>query len=319
MPTALITGLTGQDGSYLADQLLSEGWSVHGLVRPSSEDGEQDIRPEVVRHLGDLTDESALSSLVLELTPDVIFNLGGISSVAYSWQEPVRTGLVSGLPVATLLNACWKVRESTGHEIRLLQASSSEVFGISRADIQSETTPIAPVSPYGASKAFAHHMVAIYRERGLHASSAILFNHESPRRPPQFVTRKITREVARIARGLSTSLSLGNLDVARDWGWAPDYVDAMVRIALAPTAADYVVATGAAHSVRDFVDAAFRAAGIEQWDDFVSLDARFARPADTPVMRGDSSNLRSELGWAPTKTFDEIVQVMVAHDLDLLD
>ncbi|GAB3029849.1 GDP-mannose 4,6-dehydratase [Parafrigoribacterium mesophilum] len=319
MRTAFITGLTGQDGSYLADQLLAEGWSVHGLVRLSSDDGEQDVRAEVVQHAGDLTDEAALTSLVLDLMPDVIFNLGGISSVAYSWQEPVRTGLVSGIPVATLLSACWTAREASGKEIRMLQASSSEVFGVSNTQLQSETAPIKPVSPYGAAKAFGQQLIAIYRERGLHASSAILFNHESPRRPAQFVTRKITREVARIARGLSTSLTLGNLDVARDWGWAPDYVDAMVRIALAPAAADYVVATGKAHSVRDFVDAAFRAAGIEHWDGLVSLDARFARPADTPVMRGDNSKLRSELGWTPTKSFDEIVKLMVAHDLELLD
>lgn len=319
MPTAFITGLTGQDGSYLADRLLADGWSVHGLVRRSSEDGEQDVRPEVIQHPGDLTDEASLTSLIQHLMPDVIFNLGGISSVAYSWKEPVRSGLVTGIPVATLLNACWTVREAAGKQVRLLQASSSEIFGISSEELQSEATRIAPVSPYGAAKAFGHQLVSIYRERGLHASSAILYNHESPRRPPQFVTRKITQEVARIARGRSTSLSLGNLDAARDWGWAPDYVDAMIRIALAPTPADYVVATGTAHSVRDFVDAAFRAAGIEHWDGLVSLDPQFARPVDTPVMRGDSGKLRSELGWAPTKTFDEIVQLMVEHDLDLLD
>jgi len=318
MPIALVTGVTGQDGSYLADQLLAEGWEVHGLVRSLIVEGEQEVRSEVTRHVGDLVDEDRLIGLVSDLSPDVVFNLAGISSVAFSWKEPVKTGVISGVAVATLLKACWQLRESRGKEVRMVQASSSEMFGHPTAELQSEMTPLAPVSPYGAAKVFGHQLVAIYRERGLHASSVILFNHESPRRPTTFVTRKITSEVAKISLGLSQSLSLGTLDAARDWGWAPDYVDAMVRVAQAPAAKDYVVATGIAHTVRDFVNASFEAVGITDWEHLVSLDPEFARPTEVTVMRGDSSRIRTELGWHPTKSLDEIVALMTAHDLSLL-
>jgi GDPmannose 4,6-dehydratase len=317
MRTALVTGLTGQDGTYLADSLVDAGWEVHGFLRAPVE-GESAARPEVIVHPGDLGDVTSVQEVILDVQPDVIFNLGGISSVAQSWSQPVLTSRVSGTSVAAIMEASWQLQDSSGKSVRVIQASSSEIFGLSDVLPQNELTPVRPVSPYGAAKAYAHHMVSMYRARGMFASSAILYNHESPLRPPSFVTRKITHEVARIAAGLSRSLTLGNLDAARDWGWAPDYVDAMVRMAAAEEPGDYVVATGTAHTVREFVAAAFSAAGVADWEKFVSIDPAFNRPTDTPVMVGDSSKLRRELGWAPTVDFEELVATMVEHDAALL-
>lgn len=315
---ALVTGITGQDGSYLSDSLLEAGWQVHGLVRDHVSAGEQGVDARVVTHLGDLADESGLRSLVHDVAPDAIFNLAGISSVAQSWQQPVLTAQLSGVAVVALLDAAWQLQEASARPVRFVQASSAEIFGAATELPQNENTPIRPVSPYGAAKAFAHHAAAVYRARGLSASTAILYNHESPRRPEAFVTRKITHGAALIAAGKSDSLMLGNLDARRDWGWAPDYVDAMVKMADADTADDFVIATGEAHSVRDFVAAAFAAVGIDDWQKFVGIDPRFARPSDAPEMCGDASKARTELGWQPTVGFTELVARMALHDLELV-
>ncbi|MCJ1685824.1 GDP-mannose 4,6-dehydratase [Rathayibacter sp. VKM Ac-2927] len=313
MPAAFVTGASGQDGGYLVERLLADGWEVSALVRDEDASLPASVRP----FQGDLRDAAGLGRVIAEARPDTVFHLAGISSVAQSWQEPVLTAEVTGTAVAALLEAALALQESAGREVRFVQASSSEIFGAATENPQTESTPIRPVSPYGAAKAFAHHLVGVYRGRGLHASSAILYNHESPRRPESFVTRKITAGVAAIAAGTATELSLGNLDARRDWGWAPDYVDALVRASRAGSAGDYVIATGVAHSVREFVGAAFAAAGIDAWEDRIRIDPRFARPVDAPEMRGDASKARAELGWAPTVAFEEIVARMVEHDLEL--
>ena len=316
---ALVTGATGQDGSYLVEQLLAEGAEVHALVR--DEDGAHgatSLPPGVHAHVADLTDGRALEDVVARVAPGELYNLGGLSSVALSWEEPALTAQVTGVAVGYLLRAAFELQERTGEPVRVVQASSAEIFGHAVQVPQDEDTPVRPLTPYGAAKAYAHHLVGVYRARGLHASACILYNHESPRRPEAFVTRKITAGAARIARGLQDGLAMGNLDARRDWGWAPDYVSAMVLAARADAARDYVVATGVAHSVRDFVAAAFRAAGIDDWESRVTLDPRFARPSDAPEQVGDAGRARELLGWAPTVDFDEIVRRMVENDLALL-
>lgn len=321
MPTALVTGITGQDGGYLTERLIAEGTDVHGLVH----DGDPAVTelsartPHVVLHQGDLRDDASLATVVAAVDPDEIYNLAGISSVAFSWEQPVLTADVTALGAARLLEQAWLHAQRRGRPVRFLQASSAEVFGDADRSPQDELTPIRPNSPYGAAKAYAHLLVGVYRARGLPASSVVLYNHESPRRPPSFVTRKITRAAARIARGLDRELVLGNLDVRRDWGWAPDYVDAMVRAVRHDGADDYVVATGEAHSVGDFVAAAFRRAGVDDWQRFVRVDPKFVRPADTAVMCGDFSKAARTLGWAPTVGFEELVGRMVDADLALVD
>jgi GDPmannose 4,6-dehydratase len=314
--TAFITGITGQDGGYLAEQLVAAGTIVHGLVRSATEIGPTEAAyPGVSLHVADLTDSAAVTGLLAEIEPDEIYNLAGISSVALTWQEPVATGAVSGLAAAGVLHAAWELADRLGRPVSVLQASSAEIFGNPAAAPQDERTPIAPVTPYGAAKAYAHHMARVYRGRGLHASTVILYNHESPRRPPTFVTRKITQGAARIARGEQDELALGNLDARRDWGWAPDYVDAMVRAARHRVPDDYVIATGEAHSVREFVSAAFTAAGIDDWERHVRVDPAFVRPVDAVELTGDATRARVELGWAPTVGFDEVVGRMVRADL----
>lgn len=317
-PRALVTGITGQDGSYLSERLQVLGWDVHALVRT---DDLKDPHPSLLSvssHVGDLADFVFLERLVNETEPDVIFNLGGISSVAYSWHQPVATGQISGLAVVALLEAAWRFQERAGREVRLVQASSSEIFGDASEVPQSEQTPISAISPYGLAKAYAHQAVAIYRAKGMHASAGILYNHESPRRPSTFVTRKITMAAAAIASGSTDKLLLGNLDLKRDWGWAPDYVDALLRMSDSAVAADYVIATGESHSVREFVAAAFSAVGIDDWERFVRIDQRFVRPADAHDMRGNASKIRSALGWSPTVSFEGVVSRMVRHDVELL-
>ncbi|RBY80135.1 GDP-mannose 4,6 dehydratase [Blastococcus sp. TF02-09] len=317
----LVTGASGQDGSYLVEQLLAEGAEVHALVRPGEAPGSgvHPLPDEVHRHEGDLGDGEALEALVAEVAPAEIYNLGGLSSVALSWEEPALTARISGLAVGHLLQAAHDLQERTGRQVGFVQASSAEIFaGTSRVP-QDETTPLLPLSPYGAAKAYAHHLVGVYRARGVRASSCVLYNHESPRRPETFVTRKITAGVARIARGLQDGLAMGNLDARRDWGWAPDYVQAMVLAARADQGRDYVIATGVSHSVRDFVATAFGAAGIEDWEPLVSLDARFARPNDAPQLVGDATRAREVLGWEPQVRFEEVVARMVQHDLALAD
>jgi len=313
----LVTGASGQDGSYLCERLVAEGHDVHALHHPGSSSPSATL-PEsgaVTCHDGDLAHERGIRDLVLDVRPEEIYNLAGISSVARSWEEPVLTGTVTGLGAAAIFDSAWRLQESSELSVRVLQASSAEIFGSPATSPQDESTPVAPVSPYGAAKAYAHHLARAYRARGLHVATAILYNHESPRRPEQFVTRKITRTVAAIALGQADDLALGNLDAVRDWGWAPDYVDAMVRANRADDADDYVVATGAAHSVRDFVEAAFAAAGVADWERYVRVDPAFFRPADPTALIGDPSKARELLGWVPTTSFAEIVGAMVAQDL----
>lgn len=314
MPTAVVTGATGQDGSYLCEALVEQGWQVHAVTRAA--DAEALPLPDsVVRHRGDLLDPAGIGATIRETEPDVVFNLAGISSVAESWRRPELTAKVSGAAVAGLLDACLDLQDRVGRRVALLQASSAEIFGQPASAPQDESTPVRPVSPYGAAKAFAQDLVRIYRSRGLAASSVILFNHESPRRPVTFVTRKITAGVAAIANGAADTLTLGVLDASRDWGWAPDYVDAMIRVATAERPSDYVVATGVSHTVRDFAAAAFRAAGIADWESHVLVDRSLIRPADPHELRGDASRIRIELGWAPSVGFEQLVARMVEHDL----
>jgi GDPmannose 4,6-dehydratase len=313
---ALVTGATGQDGSYLVEQLLDEGVEVHALVR-TAESASPHLPSGVQWHTGDLADPESLEAVVAAVEPTELYNLGGLSSVARSWQEPGLTAQVSGVAVGHLLKAAHELQERTGRPVRFVQASSAEIFADAAQLPQNEMTPVRPLTPYGAAKAYAHHLVAVYRARGLHASSCILYNHESPRRPETFVTRKITAGVARIVQGTQTELAMGNLDARRDWGWAPDYVAAMVLAARAEQGRDFVIATGVSHSVRDFVAAAFQAAGVTEWEHLVTLDPRFARPSDAPELVGDPRLARELLGWQPTVMFDEVVGRMVAHDLQL--
>lgn len=316
MTRAFITGISGQDGSYLAERLLADGVEVHAL---SHGEPPQHCPDGVELHHGDLTDVAATRRLLLDLAPREVYNLAAISSVAQSWQEPDRIVQVNGAGAVGLLESAHQVQEATGEQVRFVQASSAEIFGEPTETPQQESTPIHPVNPYGAAKAYAHLTVDVYRNRGLHAVSAILYNHESPRRPSRFVTRKITATVAAIARGKADNLALGNRDARRDWGWAPDYVDAMIRAAHAESPNDYVIATGVGHTVEEFVAAAFRRAGIADWDDLVVTDQRFVRPADPTDLTGDPSRARTDLGWEPTVAFDEIVGRMVDADLAALD
>jgi len=314
MPVALVTGVSGQDGSLLVERLVAEGVAVHGLVRPDDPEPPA-AAPGVTLHEADLSDPGALVALVRRLEPDEVYNLAGLSSVAASWAEPILTAQVNGVAVAALLEGARQVAEARGRSPRVVQASSAEIFGWPDSAPQDEATPVRPVSPYGAAKAYAHHIVGSYRARGVHASSCILYNHESTRRPTTFVTRKITSGVAAVARGEATTLVLGNMDARRDWGWAPDFVDAMVRAARHDEGDDFVIATGQAHSVADFVRVAFACVGIADWRDRVTTDPRFARPVDAPELVGDPSKAARVLGWRPTVTFEEIVRRMVEHDV----
>ena len=321
MRRVLITGITGQDGGYLTEQLLAEGSQVHGLVHDQGETigAFRADFPSVSVHVGDLADSDALRRLVSEVEPDELYNLAGISSVAFSWEQPVVTAEISGVAAAVLFQAALRLQEHTGRRIACVQASSSEIFGVAQTFPQDEDTPVRPVSPYGAAKAYAHHMAGVYRSKGLHVASCILFNHESPRRPATFVTRKITAAAARIGAEGSGVLRLGNLDAGRDWGWAPDYVDAMVRAARHDVGDDFVIATGRTHTVEEFAEAALRHAGVgDEWRDHIEVDPQFLRPMDTAVMVGNAGKARRELGWEPTLDFEEIVSRMVDHDMELL-
>jgi GDPmannose 4,6-dehydratase len=312
MTRAFVTGISGQDGSYLAERLLAEGVEVHALAHT---DEPLPDAPGVELHPGDLTLVDEVRALLLDLAPDDVYNLAAVSSVARSWSEPDLTARVNGVAAVALLESALQLQEKRGREVRFVQASSAEIFGEPSASPQDEDTTIRPVNPYGAAKAYAHLSVDVYRNRGLHAVSAILYNHESPRRPVQFVTRKITSTVAAIAQGRADRLVLGNLDARRDWGWAPDYVDAMVLAARASQARDYVVATGVGRSVRDFVGAAFQRVGIDDWEGLVSVDPEFVRPTDPTDLTGDAGRARELLGWSPTVGFEEIVGRMVDADL----
>ena len=313
MTRVFITGATGQDGTYLTRHLHAQGHEVHGLVRPGDQ---PPMEPELITvHSGDLTDRPAMTALLDEIRPSQIYNLGGLSSVAFCWTEPVLAAEVNGTAAVFLMEATWKLQEKTGEQVAFVQASSAEIFGEADTAPQDESTPIRPVNPYGASKALAHLSAGVYRARGLHASSLILYNHESPLRPPSFVTRKITQGAAAIAKGEATELRLGNLDARRDWGWAPDYVAAMALAATADEPGDYVIGTGVAHSVRDFVAAAFIAAGVADWETYVVQDPAFYRPVDPTMALADASKAHRVLGWDPTVGFDDLVGRMVAVDL----
>ena len=318
---ALITGITGQDGLYLAEHLLAKGYEVHGLIRgqsnPKREIVEREV-PQVTLHTGDLTDPSSLLRALNASTPDEVYNLGAISFVAYSWENATVTSDVTGMGVLNMLEA---VRLYAGRDldtVRFYQASSSEMFGRVQEVPQRETTLLWPRSPYGVAKVYGHYMTINYRESyGMHASSGILFNHESPRRGVEFVTRKVTRAVARIAEGLQDELVMGNLDAKRDWGFAGDYVDAMWRMLQQDEADDYVVATGETHSVEELVRVAFAHVGIDDWASKVRQDPAFMRPAEVDLLIGDASKARTKLGWEPTVRFEQLVGMMVDHDLRL--
>lgn len=306
----LITGIRGQDGTLLHQQLRARGDEVHGLAQ-AGDGGDLDGTPV---HGIDLTDPDAVDRFVQDLAPEQIYHLAGISSVAFSWEHPVLTSQVNIVGTAALLDAAWRLHQA-GLGVRFVLASSAEIFGQPDISPQNENTPLAPVSPYGVSKAAAHLAVGAYRARGLGASSMILYNHESPLRPTSFVTRKITSTVAAIAQGRADSLTLGNLDARRDWGWAADYVTAMVMAAEHPEARDFVIATGVSHTVRDFVAAAFAHVGITDWQHLVKVDPAFFRPVEATELRGDASAARTVLGWEPSLGFDELVAAMVEADL----
>ena len=311
--TALITGVTGQDGGYLAEQLLGQGVEVLGLLR-RGEDPPAHLAGCTLREV-DVLDGVALTAAVRDVVPDEVYNLVGLTSVARSWQDPVLAAELNGVVVARLLDALWSLQEDTGHRARLVQASSAEIFAGATSVPQDESTPLSPRSPYGASKAFAHTLAQVFRDRGLHAANVVLYNHESPRRPPTFVTRKITSTAAAIAAGTATELVLGNLDARRDWGWAPEYVDAMVRAVRHDQPDDFVIATGVARTVADFVEAAFARAGLPDWQRYVRVDPEFVRPVDAVELAGDASKARHLLGWTPRVDFAELVGRMVDADL----
>lgn len=320
MTRALITGITGQDGLYLAELLLGKGYEVFGVIRGQDNPKQAAVRemlPEVTLVKADVTDISGLVRALRISQPDEVYNLAAISFVPYSWENPGLTSDVTGKGVLNVLEAIrmWVGDDLSG--VRFYQASSSEMFGRVQQIPQTETTKFWPRSPYGAAKAFGHHLTVNYRESyGLHASSGILFNHESPRRGAEFVTRKVTRAVARISLGLQESLSLGNLDAERDWGFAGDFVEAMWLMLQQDTADDYVIATGETHSVRQLLDIAFGEVGIEDWDDLVKQDARLIRPAEVDHLVGDASKARRVLGWTPTVEFANLIRIMVEADLE---
>ncbi len=306
---ALITGVTGQDGGYLAEQLLADGVEVHGLVRHGEAAPPHLAGCEL--HEVDVLAGDELGAAVTAVAPSEVYNLVGLTSVALSWQEPVLAAELNGVVVARLLESCWALPSP----VRVVQASSAEVFAGAVSAPQDEATPFSPQSPYGASKAFAHHLVQVFRGRGMHCSNAILYNHESPRRPTTFVTRKITSTVAAISRGEATELVLGNLDARRDWGWAPEYVDALVRIARHDVPGDWVIGTGVARTVAEFVEAAFARVDISDWQAYVRVDPQFVRPVDAVELAGNASKAREVLGWEPQVDFAELVGRMVDADL----
>ena len=317
MPRALITGITGQDGSYLAEFLLEQGYEVIGMVRRTSTVNFtriQHIQDQVALVQGDLLDQGSLICLLQEYQPEEVYNLAAQSFVPTSWNQPVFTGDVTALGVTRMLEAIRTVDKS----IRFYQASSSEMFGKVREVPQKETTPFYPRSPYGVAKVYGHWITINYRESyDLHATSGILFNHESPRRGLEFVTRKGTYGAAKIKLGLADELRLGNLDSRRDWGYALDYVRAMWLMLQQPEPDDYVIATGETHSIRELCEAAFGHVDLD-WQEFVKQDERFMRPAEVDLLVGDASKAGRVLGWEPHVTFQGLIQLMVEADLELL-
>jgi GDPmannose 4,6-dehydratase len=324
MKTALITGVTGQDGSYLAELLLQKGYEVHGLIRRASSFNTQRL-DEIYRdphesgvrflmHYGDLSDSGSLVNLIRNLEPDEIYHLGAQSHVKVSFEIPEYTADATGMGTIRMLEAI----RASGVQTRFYQASSSEMFGSAPAP-QSEETPFHPRSPYGVAKVFAYWAAVNYREAyGMFAANGILHNHESPRRGETFVTRKITRAVARIQAGLQEKLFLGNLDAQRDWGYAPEYVQAMWMMLQHDEPLDLVIATGESHTVREFAEKAFAHVGLD-WQQYVEIDENYMRPSEVDELRGDASKAKKLLGWEPKVTFEELVRIMVDADVQLLD
>ena len=324
---ALVTGITGQDGSYLAELLLAKGYEVHGLVRRSSTFGTQRIEHlyrdvhetdhPLTLHHGDMADGNGLARLIREIRPTEVYNLAAQSHVRVSFDQPAYTADVTAVGTLRLLEAIRDVQDAIGEQIRFYQASSSEMYGKVVETPQRETTPFYPRSPYGVAKLYAHWITVNYRESyGIHGSCGILFNHESPRRGETFVTRKITRAAARIKLGLQEKLFLGNLDAQRDWGFAGDYVEAMWLMLQQDEPDDYVVATDETHSVREFCEKTFSRLDLD-YNDFVEIDSRYFRPAEVDLLLGSAEKARRQLSWEPRVSFDELVEMMVDADLDL--
>jgi GDPmannose 4,6-dehydratase len=315
---ALITGITGQDGSYLAELLLEQGYEVHGMVRRASTekfDRIEHLRDRITLHQGDLLDQRSLVDTLRAAQPDEVYNLAAMSFVALSWVQPTLTADFTGVGVTRILEALREVCQ----EARFYQASSSEMFGKVREVPQSEDTPLYPRSPYGVAKVYGHFITINYRESyDLHATSGILFNHESPRRGLEFVTRKITWHAAAIKHGLRDKLALGNLDARRDWGYAKDYVRAMWLMLQQDEAEDFVIATGETHTVRECVQVAFDEAGFSDWEQYVEIDPQFLRPAEVDLLIGDPRKAKERLGWVPETTFEELIRLMTRADLELL-
>lgn len=323
MPRALITGITGQDGLYLAELLLGKGYEVYGLIRGQNNPKRPLVEaavPGVKLLTGDLTDFSSLVRALSVAQPDEVYNLGAISFVAYSWENASVTADVTGKGVLNMLEATRLYAGSTPEKARFYQASSSEMFGKVHEVPQRESTLLWPRSPYGVAKVFGHYMTINYRESyGMHASSGILFNHESPLRGPEFVTRKVSLAAARIAAGKQDKLVMGNLDARRDWGYAGDYVEAMWRMLQQDEPDDYVISTNETHTVEEFVERAFARVGIDDWRPLVEQDPRFLRPAEVDLLIGDSSKAREQLGWAPTVDFPRLVDMMVDADVERVE
>jgi GDPmannose 4,6-dehydratase len=319
MKRALITGINGMDGSHLADLLLKKGYEVYGMERRSSSKNRTNtshLEGKIKFINGDLTDQNSLVRCLKESTPREVYNLGAMSFVGESWNTPEQTGDVNGLGVLRILEA---IRESGIKGVRFYQASTSEMFGRMVENPAKESTPFYPRSPYGVAKLYGHWITKNYRESyDMFACSGILFNHESERRGIEFVTRKITDGVARIHLGLQDKIMLGNLEAKRDWGYSPDYCEAMWLMLQQDKPNDYVISTGETHSIRDFLDAAFKHIGITDWSKYVGQDPRFMRPAEVDVLRGDSTKAQTELNWKPKTSLEEMVSKMVKNDIEML-
>lgn len=325
MKKAIIFGITGQDGSYLAELLLEKGYEVHGVIRRSSSfntsriehiyQDPHDKGRRLMLHYGDLSDANTIRKLIYKVEPEEIYNLAAQSHVRVSFDVPEYTAEVTGLGPLRILEAIRDYEEHSGKKVKFYQASSSEMFGSAPAP-QSEQTKFEPRSPYGIAKVFAFHATKNYRDAyGIFGVNGILFNHESPRRGETFVTKKITKAVAKIKAGKEKKLYLGNLDAKRDWGYAKEYVEAMWLMLQASEPDDYVVGTGETHTVKEFVEAAFRHAGIENWEAYVEIDPRYYRPTEVDLLLADNSKIKSKLGWEPKTKFDDLVKLMVEEDL----
>ncbi|WP_148664033.1 GDP-mannose 4,6-dehydratase [Aurantimicrobium minutum] len=316
MHKALITGITGQTGSYLAQEFSEIGWEVHGLSTGALPHGKM---PGVYLHELDLLDRAATQKKIHEILPDVVINLAAVSSVSTSWENPLLTFDTNVMPVVNILDTISKIEIERFHKISFIQASSSEIFGLSTCVPIVEQSKLSPSNPYGASKAAAHVITNSYKASGINASNAILFNHESPRRPETFVTRKITKGVARISKGLQDKIMLGDITVSRDWGWAPDYAHALRLMAESPNPRDYVIATGEAHTIEEFVQIAFGCIGISDWNKYVEIDPTLIRKTESKIVVGNAELIRNDLGWKPRVLFPEMIKRMVLADLEQIN